>query len=195
MGKIIAIDVVLVPPKEIIEKALEINAKLSGVISGEYPKMGDDCVPHNTLCMGFVDEEKIDEIKKILSMVAEHTNQIKIDVNKCDQHADSGIWWFIKKSKELETLHNAIAKSLHKYFLNEGDESAYVGENIAQSSIEWPKKFKEKHSFENYNPHITLGFGEYKDLTPFSFEAKELALFHLGPCNTCRKKLGSWKLE
>lgn len=57
----IAIDIVLLPPEEIMNKAIEINQQLAddGIKLNKK-----DCLPHISLCMGVISEEDLPEINQ-----------------------------------------------------------------------------------------------------------------------------------
>ena len=50
----IAIDVVLLPPEEIMDKAIEINRQLA---DDPIKLNKENCLPHVSLCMGVVEEK------------------------------------------------------------------------------------------------------------------------------------------
>ena len=58
------------------------------------------------------------------------------------------------------------------------------------------KNYPEKSSFENFFPHITIGYGEINNFSfPIIFSVSKLALCHLGNHCTCRKILASTNLK
>ena len=69
-------------------------------------------------------------------------------------------------------------------------------DEVERSTLLWIKNYRDKSSFDNFLPHITIGYGEATDSgLPASFIASELAICHLGNHCTCRKVLWSVKLQ
>jgi hypothetical protein len=68
----------------------------------------------------------------------------------------------------------------------------YGDQEVAESTLLWIKNYREKVSFENFFPHITIGYGQIESRVPqIIFAPSELALCHLGNHCTCRKVLVS----
>ena len=67
---------------------------------------------------------------------------------------------------------------------------------INNATIIWIKKYLKNSAFDNFNPHITIGFGEIEKINlPINFKAEKLALFQTGNYITCRKNLFTTRLE
>jgi hypothetical protein len=65
-----------------------------------------------------------------------------------------------------------------------------------ESTLLWIKNYPEKSAFENFFPHITIGYGQINNLSfAAEFTASKLALCHLGNHCTCRKILAAIQLE
>jgi len=63
----IAIDVALLPSKEMMDKAIEINKELLKKYEDKIILDKEKCLPHISLCMGCIDEDRIPEVKQILA--------------------------------------------------------------------------------------------------------------------------------
>jgi 2'-5' RNA ligase len=201
MGEIMALDIVLVPPKQIIEEAKKINAQLSGVKDGFYPKMGDDCVPHISLFMAFVDKDNIEKIKEDINTIVQDHKALQLKIPKIGlvSRPDGlcGIQFQIERTDSLQALHEALVKKLECY-RKEGDKEAFFNsehKEIADACLKWPRNYATNYSFENFDPHITLGFGEPVTCEAMEFVATNVSLFHLGNRNTCRKLITSFELK
>ncbi len=71
----------------------------------------------------------------------------------------------------------------------------YPSGDISETTLQWIKNYRQKAAFENFSPHITLGYGEIEDLEfPKELKASTLALCHLGNHCTCREVLVSFEL-
>ncbi len=199
--KLIAIDIVVVPPENIIKKAIEINKNLSGVIARQYPRLGKHCVPHLSLAMAFVYKKDILKIKKILAKVADAQNPIQITITSSFSNPRpdglTGVGWKIRHTDILQSLHEHMMTELELY-MHKGGATAYYNsdkEEIAKRSIDWMNNYKTDHAFEKFQCHISLGIGEPIETNPMKFTATTLAIFHLGNRNTCRKLLAKFLLR
>jgi len=71
----------------------------------------------------------------------------------------------------------------------------YGDEEVVESTSLWIRNYREKSSFANFSPHITIGYGVIENGPfPVEFAASVLALCHLGNHCTCRKILASIEL-
>ena len=76
------------------------------------------------------------------------------------------------------------------------EDMIYGDQEVAESTLLWIKNYREKVSFENFFPHITIGYGQVESRVPqIIFAPSELTLCHLGNHCTCRKVLVSIKLK
>jgi len=115
----IAIDVVLLPSEEMMNKAIEINKELLKDYEGKIILDKEKCLPHISLCMGCIEEDKIPEIKSILDEISTEFSQfnlqaidLKEDVIPTGEKV-SGL--HIKNKNELQKLHETIMKKLWVY--------------------------------------------------------------------------------
>ena len=66
----IAIDVVLLPSGTMMNRAIEINKELLKKNENKIVLHKEKCLPHISLCMGCINEDKIPEIKNILDKIS-----------------------------------------------------------------------------------------------------------------------------
>ena len=117
----IAIDIVLLPSEEMMDKAIEINKELIKEAEDKIILDKEKCLPHISLCMGCIDEDKIPEIENILNKIS--TNFSQFNLQAIDLKADiiptggevSGL--YIKNQDELQKLHETIMKKLWNYII------------------------------------------------------------------------------
>jgi len=199
MGKK-AVDVVLLAEDTMVDKAIEANRKLIGQFGKKIVLNKENCLPHISLAMGCVDEGKIDAAGGVLKRIADRTSVRELTV--------IGIWittnsvgekvsaFGIEKTKELQLLHEEVMEKLAAYFSYDvTKEMIYDSGEIGESTLLWIKGYREKSSFANFSPHITIGYGQMENaLLPIEFMASRLALCHLGNHCTCRDVLVSVEL-
>lgn len=197
----IAVDVVLLPSDEMTDYAIEVNRGLLKTFDNKIILDRENCLPHISLAMGCIDEKDIPDIEKILRDIAKQHSFRELRV--VDIYAEtiptgkkvSG--FEIEKTKELQLLHEEVMQRLTPYFTYDVTTAMlFSPPEVEQATLFWIKNYPEKSSFENFSPHITIGFGETdKVKVPIKFAASKLALCHLGNHCTCRKVLVSTELE
>ena len=187
----IASDVVLLPPPEVMDKAIEINCNLvkragdTGIVLDK-----EKCLPHITLAMGCIEEENISHIDNILKSIAEDLLPISLKTIQLKKGPAS---LKIEKTRDIEILHELVMIRMSRFLTHDVTmDMIYNSQNeeIAPVTFDYIRGFMTKSSFENYTPHITLGVGEADlELESFEFACGRLALCHLGNYCTCRKIL------
>ena len=191
----IAIDIALIPPLEILNRLIEINRSLQ--TSKQELSLGlESTLPHLSISMGVIDEEKIPELWKKISSLAEtiaplhfKSNSIRIALRADGVSKISDI--DCEHTKEMQQLHEKVIAITKSYFGSKASldmfiPSAFLRESsAAYINDSWPNK-----SMGNYDPHITLGLGEPKNLgLNLDFYLSRLTICHLGAYTTCAKVL------
>jgi hypothetical protein len=199
----LAIDIALLPPDDIMNRCIEINQTFPKYSDAdEYIQHKETCVPHVTLAMGLVDEEKLpeiikelEEIKKDFSPLELTTHDIKTSTLSNDKQVSE---FLIQKTSKLQNLHNAVMDMISAFFSDDSvtKEMFFPPPPLDEGTPRWVKNFVRTSSREKYRPHITLGLGIPKNVkVPINFTASTLALCHLGNYCTCRKILFSTEIQ
>jgi 2'-5' RNA ligase len=195
-----AIDVVILPPDNITDVAIEYN-KLLRASSTENIDLGKTrYLPHISLLMGCLSADQLDVVTTRLHAVAKEHKILELSISniRTDNSAVHGVVSFeIARTEELVSLHESIVNSFRP-FLTQDTEASDLADPppIKNSTLQWINQFVPDACFENFWPHITLGFGEYggNHLTPISFQGSRLALCHLGNHCTCAEVLAEVSL-
>jgi len=204
-----AVDVVLLPDEEMMDKAIQVNAYMVHKFGSEIVLNKENCLPHISLAMGCIDERDIASIKRLLETIAKESKEligglkptlplkvtgIRTSINARGEKVSV---FEIGKTKELQSLHEKVMKKVGSYFgYDVSSDMIYGNEEVAETTLLWIKNYSEKASFENFFPHITIGYGEIENIPfPIKFKASRLALCHLGNHCTCRKVLVSIDLN
>ena len=197
----IAVDIVLLPSEEVTNWAIEANKKLLKQYADRIILDKENCLPHISLAMGCMDEQDIPDIDKILHTIAGkyHPGQlnvpgINIGMNSLGEKVSA---FEVEKTERLLSLHEEVLRRMMPYFRYDVTAEMVLSPPIAgESTLLWIKNYPEKSAFENFFPHITIGYGQLDDF-PFltEFTASKLALCHLGNHCTCRKVLAAAELE
>ncbi|UCE99679.1 MAG: hypothetical protein JSV82_01025 [Planctomycetota bacterium] len=193
-----AVDVVLLPEKAMANKAIEVNAKLVENFGSEIVLNTENCLPHISLAVGCVDDKDIPAIHKILHSIAKENSLGTLIVSGV-QIASVGSRTLsvfeIERTKELQSLHEKVTEMLSPYLTFDVTADMIADAEVERFTLQWISSYKEKSSYQNFAPHITIGYGEVIDrLFPIKFIASKLAFCHLGNHCTCRKILVSVEL-
>ena len=196
----IAIDVVLLPSDEMTDYAIEVNRELLKTFDNKIILNYENCLPHISLAMGCIDEKDIPDIEKILRDIAKKYSLRGlrvVDVDAETTPTGKKVSCFkIEKTKELQLLHEEVMQRLAPYLTYDVIiDMVFSPPEVEEATLFWIKNYPEKSSFENFSPHITIGFGETDKVeVPIKFAASKLALCHLGNHCTYRKVLVSTEL-
>ncbi len=196
-----AVDVVLLPDEAMMARAIELNAELVKEYGSEIVLNKESCLPHISLAMGCIEEADITSVEKVLEEIAKETSlpDLKVvGIRASENSKGQTVSVFeLEKTPQLQSLHEKIMDRLTRYFSNDVTENMIYGdEDVAESTLLWIKSYRQKSSFENFFPHITIGYGQIENqVQPETFSASQLALCHLGNHCTCRKVHVSLKLK
>ncbi len=194
-----AVDIVLIPPNNLIDYALELNSRLE---SRELILSRKKAMPHISLAMAVIDPNNEKELASKLATLAPKYQNIELEIDhvfysQTDNELVSGIG--IKRSNHLIDLHQDAITLLKPYALavDENDKSVFANNdqiNYPQAA-HWPLNYLSKYSRNNFDPHITIGFGDIKAVEKQSFQAQSLSLYHLGPYCTCNSLIANFNLQ
>jgi 2'-5' RNA ligase len=146
------------------------------------------------LAMGCIEERDISSIEKVLELIAGESlpGSLTISYIRTSTNSRGEIVsvFEIKKTKELQSLHEKVMKKVELFFSYNVTEDMIYDADVAESTLLWIKNYPEKASFANFLPHITIGYGQIKNGPfPIEFTASRLAVCRLGNHCTCRKIL------
>ena len=182
-------------------KAIEANSRLLTQFADQIILDKESCLPHVSLAMGCIDERDISDIEIILQTIAGKypPGQLSvIGVNTVTNSTGEKVSSFeLKKTQKLQLLHEEVMLRIAPYFSYDVTAEMVLSPPTAgKSMLLWIKNYPEKSAFENFFPHITIGYGQTDDFSyPAKFSASKLALCHLGNHCTCRKLLAVAKLK
>ncbi len=194
MGQI-AVDVVLLPDEAMTRRAIEINRRLITDRPPEIVLSREDHLPHISLAMGCIEETDVPALQRRLKNLARQTSvrQLKIVgiTSSTNTRGETTSLLDVEKTEELQTLHERIMQEMQPFFRYDVSEAMIYDAVVAPSTLDWIRTYPQKSSYENFHPHITLGYGQAPaDLSfPIPFAVSRLALCHLGNHCTCRRIL------
>lgn len=201
--ELIAIDVLLTLPPKVKTQAIEMNQKILSKHPDNFT-LDNDHIPHITLLQCYILESDLPKIKNSLQdlyqTIAEDTFQLENLQYKTDQE-QSFASLGIRKNESLMTLHHEVVERIKPFAKTDGGQEAYIqnpdNSPIDQFTIDYVPKFINEHSFENYNPHISLGVANTAlldslsshYLKPSQFQSPTMSIYQLGAFGTAQKIL------
>jgi 2'-5' RNA ligase len=190
--KKLAVDVVLLPPDEVMAHATAVNQKLN---TQEIDFKAADMYPHLTLLMGCLEETWVPEAAALLQEVAEAVEPLSLRIKKIT--TKGSVSFEIKRTAPLQDLHEMLSLKLAPLLSYDATAAQfYAPGEVKENAITYVNRFRQEASHENFWPHITLGLGEHPAETiDLSFTADRLALCHLGKHCTCRQILREVQLR
>ena len=200
---IIAIDVLLIPSEEMYAQSLQLNS-LINQNNPETIKLDKNHAPHITLLQCFINVEDLPKVNGALEGLF---NTIKNDSLKAEslfyysEKEESFSMIAIEKNEQLLQLHQKVIELVKPFIVKNGSEKSFVqnpdGNPISESTLSYVPEFVEKHSFENFDPHISLGVAQTTLLDslalqvfkPIQFKVESLSVYQLGDHGTAQKLL------
>lgn len=192
----LAIDIVLLPSKEIMEAAYRFNRELLRRTEGKIVLDQNHSLPHLSLAMGAMKEEDIPAAADILEGIASHFPPIDLVFTEIDAGplatGKAVTTWKVERTAVLQALHETVMKRIMPLLTNDATAEDFIDDpRVLPTSVDWVNRYTTAAAFEHFSPHITLGAGALEPNTPFPPRgtASRLALCHLGNDCTCRKIL------
>jgi 2'-5' RNA ligase len=193
MSDLLALDVALLPPPEVSATAVALSAALPPEES-QGRRLDADLLPHVTLTQLFARDNELDEVMTRVEATLAGVAPLSLQVTGGGQ-GTSSVWMAIAKTAALVQLHERLMESLRGLERPDGGTGAFADEDARLRDVMWVAGYRLKSSFHHFEPHITLGHGAAPPaVEPFAFEARTVAVCHLGRFCTCRRVLRAWTL-
>ena len=196
-----AIDIVLLPPEEIMDLAIGLNKPWVKGIDDEIALDKKTCLPHITLAMGLIEPDQIATVEKAMRGIAQQFSPLSLKIIAANtlnlEKIRSISELVIERSAELQRFHEAVMDQLAPRFTYDDvrKEMFYSPPVLPKVPGWWLNGSVKILVREKYPPHITLGLGKVKPLAqPIHFVASRLVLCQLGIHCTCRKILAEVNL-
>ena len=187
----IAVDIAILPPSDVSERAIALSAALPASES-QGLLLGADHLPHITLTQQFVPVERLEAFIAHLDGVLRNVEPLSLRVTGGGRGSNS-VWISIDRTPVLVTLHEQLLRTTEPFEVTHGDASSFFGESARERDVRWVREFRRESSFERFTPHITLGHAsEPPAVEPLDFVATRIAVCHLGRFCTCRRIIREW---
>ena len=194
MPKLTAIDVAILPPADVSQRAIALSASLPAS-EGQGLRLDATHLPHVTLMQLFVRAEEIDvAMQQIDDVVREH-GPLRLRVSG-GGHSRHTVWLTVDRTPALDALHERLMEALRGVERQGGTSAAFAGGDARPGDVIWVTTYRAKASFGSFTPHITLGHAKQPPrVEPFEFDATTVAACQLGRFCTCRRVLREWTLS
>ena len=197
-NKKLAIDIALLLPPEIVEVCVALNKESDKT---KYISFLDGYQPHISLAMGCVLESDFSKLKQELEGKTKGVQALTLSILEfetwpVDQKVIFGL--SVLLTNEIKILHALCMEVMKRYASYESSPEMFdEPERINERSINWVNNYKKHFNPDIYKPHITLGadFAKSVPIISKQFISSKLAVFQLGPYDTCRKMLTSFDLK
>lgn len=193
MSKLLALDVAILPPPDVLERAIRLSAALP---AGESQPLRLDAehMPHITLTQQFVRMDELDAMLERVDEALRGQPPLTVNVTGGGKGASS-VWIAVERTEAIAGLHERLMETLRGFERPGGGPAAFFEEDARVGDVVWVTGYRLKSSLISYTPHITLGHAaEPPPIDPFTFEATTVAACHLGRFCSCRRVLRSWEL-
>jgi 2'-5' RNA ligase len=193
MEPLIAVDVAILPPPEIAQTAVALNA---GLPVGESKGLRLDAahLPHVTLTQQFVMGSAVPDVAGAVARVLRDRPPFPLTITGPGR-GSSSVWMRIALTPDLQDLHRALMDALQPFECDAGGTAAFAGSDARPGDVDWVTSFRRSSSYGRFAPHITVGHASTPPhVEPQSFRAEIVALCRLGRFCTCGEVLRSWSL-
>jgi 2'-5' RNA ligase len=194
MSDLLALDVAILPPASVRERAVSLSAALPDA-DFEGLRLDHAHQPHITLTQQFVDVDELDRAFERLDGVLRGRSPFTIHVTGVDKTGASAVCMAIARTDVLVSLHERLMETLKEFEHVGGGAAAFVDRDAREADVAWVTGYRLHSSFLSYAPHITLGHASRPSrIEPFTFQATTVAACHLGRFCTCQRVLRQWEL-
>jgi 2'-5' RNA ligase len=191
---IVALDVAVLPPPEVSQRAIAISASLPAE-DFQGLRLDESHLPHITLTQMFARANELDEVFARVDEVVRRATPMPLRITGGGQGTHS-VWIDIEKTPALMQLHEQLMDALRGLERPDGGTGGFFDDNARLRDVLWVTGYRLKSSLHHYTPHITLGHGTAPPaIEPSDFVADMVAVCHLGKFCTCRTVLRQWKLS
>ena len=110
---LLALDVAILPPRVVVNRAIELSAALPAADS-QGLRLDDERVPHITLTQQFVEVQEIDDVLAKISATIRNYDTLRLNVTGPGRGA-SAVWMSISPAPELVQLHRELMDALEPF--------------------------------------------------------------------------------
>jgi 2'-5' RNA ligase len=204
-GKVVAINILLEPSKEITARARELNHQLRA----DYPHgfaLDSTHVPHISVLHEFVRTEDLPKVFAAVEQIAK--GQALVGKELVATGLEHVPWQGreltsiqVESTPELLRAQSELIKALARYSVSSAGNDAFVSTaeapKVDDATIDYVRTFTSKHAGKDFKPHITVGLSSAKlaeqlqaqPQQPMNFTVVRVGVYQLGNVGTARRAL------
>jgi 2'-5' RNA ligase len=199
----LALDVAILPPAAIRDRAREFSEELARARGASGGLILDDThLPHITLTQQFIVREDLGAAFDAIDQVLRRQPPLALRVIGPGRSSNSA-WMSVERTPALVVVHSALMAALRPFERPSGTAAAFLGGDARPDDVAWVTSYRSTSSFDAFTPHITLGqlpdgkggASELPAVEPLRFDAGDIAACHLGRYCSCRAVLRRWALS
>ena len=188
-----AIDVAVLPPADVTQRAIALSAALP-VAESRGLRLDAEHLPHITLAQLFVRASELDTVLQRTDEIVGRQHPMRLHVTGAG-HSGETVWLAVDPGPLVE-VHERLMHHLHGIERPGGTAAAFVDGDARVGDVLWVTSYRLTASFGSFTPHITLGHAQtLPSVEPFEFTATTIAACHLGRFCTGRRILRAWTLS
>lgn len=197
-------DLVLLPSKELADKAIEISGVISQHHDSFFTLKYGEFYPHMSLYMFQLDEADIPRIKEVLTEVANATKAIRATATNYSLGQGFGVGYVdpeYEASNELKTLQDKIIEVVNPIRAGMRESDIAKMQDATGLKLENLEKYGYPAIGELFRPHVTLTrLKEHvpevlellpEDIATFSGLFDRIGLFEMGVNGTCVREIAT----
>ena len=192
----VAIDVAIIPPEAVRQRLAELNARTQSPPDGF--RFGPTRLPHLTIAQQLVGRAHVRALIDQLGALLERIDPIVLTttaVSMPERTSSLGI----APNPSLSDLHTEVMNLLQPFHADGEGHDAFVvftdGDRARPDDVAYVTGFRRRSAYASFAPHVTLGIGPVGGtVSPLTFVADHVGLYHLGHFCTCRQALAAWTL-
>jgi len=210
MSDLTAIDILINPDENTLERARTVNARLRQSVPSGF-ELDATHLPHITILQRYVRTADLEKVFEAIQKTIAETDTSLLKFRAIAiKHADWGIpgqgyaVYFVKPSPEVIDFQAKLIATVNPFVEPGGTAEAYVTDandpEINQTTLNYVERYVPNSSGSNYTAHVTLSFATLDDLkiietepfNEFDIDPANVAVFHLGNNGTAREELKSF---
>jgi hypothetical protein len=210
MADLTAIDILINPDDDTIERARAVNARLRKSVPGGFA-LDATHQPHITTLQRYVRTAELDQVFDAVAKTTAATDIATLTFEaEMIRHVDWGIpgqgyaVFVVKPGPGVLDYQARLLSGVTPFSESGGTAAAFVtdADGINDTTLKWVEQFVPGQIGPKYIPHLSLGFATLDDLKvieaepfeTFAIHPVSIAVYHLGNNGNARTELKSWQV-